>query len=195
MLSPTPHAGPTSRQVVADIEVGQAHGDHRHDGDRGSGHDDRLPGGLGLDADGPPADDADGGVPSRGDGRRLVQAARDAAASDAATADPGGHRLSQDLERLLTSAPVIEQSKGLLMGYYGMDDVAAYSLLRRWSSVTNIKLNRISEQLVGAAAQPAPQPFGALQSFLDSFATILLRYESDKGQPRVERGTPHRGAL
>jgi len=130
-----------------------------------------------------------GGTPAaRREPTRLVEALRDAAATDAATAAAeSGRGPTNDVERLLATVPVIEQSKGLLMGYYGIDAASAYDLLRRWSSIANIKLSQISEQLVAAAAQPAEQPFGAVRSFLDSLPGTLLRHEPPTGRRRVDQ--------
>jgi ANTAR domain-containing protein len=52
------------------------------------------------------------------------------------------------LERRLASQPLIEQSKGILMGHFGMDPETAFALLRRWSSYTNLKIRDISQLLV-----------------------------------------------
>ena len=61
------------------------------------------------------------------------------------------------LRRRLDSLPVIEQSKGILICYFGIDDDTAFKVLRRWSSHSNIKLRDISQLVVDAAsAPPAP---------------------------------------
>ena len=113
-----------------------------------------------------------GPVWTRPESSRLVDAALDAAATDAATAaaadHDGGHGGTDHLGRLLATVPVIEQAKGLLIGYYGIDAASAYTLLRNWSSRSNVKLSRISEQLLAAASQPADRPFAGLQTFLES---------------------------
>ena len=63
----------------------------------------------------------------------------------------------KDLRQRLDTLPVIEQSKGILIGYFGIDADAAFSVLRRWSSHHNIKLRDISKLLVDAASgQPGP---------------------------------------
>ena len=71
-----------------------------------------------------------------------------------------------ELRELLRSLPVIEQAKGMLMGYYGVDADTAFRLLRRWSSVRNIKVRTLSAAIVEAAGQPDPKPYGALQCYL-----------------------------
>jgi len=43
---------------------------------------------------------------------------------------------------------VIEQAKGMLMLVYGLDDVAAFDLLRWRSQSTNVKLRLLAEQIV-----------------------------------------------
>jgi hypothetical protein len=60
--------------------------------------------------------------------------------------------LLEGLQRRLASQAVIEQSKGILIGHYGIDPDTAFDMLRRWSSHTNRKLRDISEMLVTAAA-------------------------------------------
>ena len=45
----------------------------------------------------------------------------------------------EDLKRLLASQPVIEQSKGILMGRLGVGPDTAFQMLTRWSSHTNRK--------------------------------------------------------
>jgi hypothetical protein len=60
------------------------------------------------------------------------------------------------LRQRLRTLPVVEQSKGLLIGYYGVDADTAFAILRRWSSQTNLKLREISAQLVTAASRPGP---------------------------------------
>jgi len=60
-------------------------------------------------------------------------------------------------ERLQTQ-PVIEQSKGLLMGYYGIDADTAFALLKRWSQSSNTKLRDISRILVNAATSQTAVP-------------------------------------
>jgi len=112
-----------------------------------------------------------GPVWTRPESGRLVEAARDAAATDAATAAAadrdGGHGATDHLGRLLSTVPVIEQAKGLLMGYYGIDAASAFTVLRSWSSRNNVKLSQLSEQVLAAASQPADRPFGGLRTFLE----------------------------
>jgi ANTAR domain len=62
----------------------------------------------------------------------------------------------EGLQQRLKTLPVIEQSKGLLIGHYGVDADTALVILRRWSSHTNLKLRVISQYLVAAASRPRP---------------------------------------
>ena len=62
-----------------------------------------------------------------------------------------------NLRAKLASLPVIEQAKGILMGRYQVSPDAAFALLRRWSSHTNLKLRDISGLLVDAASHPGDQ--------------------------------------
>ena len=60
-----------------------------------------------------------------------------------------------NLRARLDTLPTIEQSKGILMLRYQIDAETAFSLLRRWSSHTNIKLRHLSRLLVDAATRDA----------------------------------------
>jgi hypothetical protein len=71
-----------------------------------------------------------------------------------------------DLRALLSTLPVIEQAKGLMMGYYGVDADTAFDVLRRWSQNRNIKIRRLSAALTAAAAKPDPEPYGGLRRYL-----------------------------
>lgn len=64
--------------------------------------------------------------------------------------------------------PTIERAKGMLMGLLGCDADTAYAVLRRWSQHHNVKLRLLDTDLVAAAAQPHPEPSGALRAFLRS---------------------------
>jgi ANTAR domain len=77
----------------------------------------------------------------------------------------------EGLRQRLASQPVIEQAKGILIGYYGIDDEAAFQLLRRWSQESNTKLRHIAELLTeSAASQEAnrPAPHQTVQEVLPS---------------------------
>jgi hypothetical protein len=58
-----------------------------------------------------------------------------------------------DLLHKMESLPVIEQSKGVLSGYFGISPDDAFNLLRRWSSHNNRKIRDISQLVVAAASQ------------------------------------------
>ena len=77
------------------------------------------------------------------------------------------------LHRRLETLPVIEQSKGILIGRYGIDPDSAFCLLRRWSSHTNLKLRDISRLIVDAASQGFPQQC-ALDDLLRRLDTASL---------------------
>ena len=70
------------------------------------------------------------------------------------------------LRRRLDSQPVIEQAKGLLIGYYGIEDERAFAVLRRWSQVTNTRLVMVATRLVVAASQPSDTPYGSVAAVL-----------------------------
>jgi ANTAR domain len=85
---------------------------------------------------------ADGHADGEGPGRR--------------TGEPGAPLIdvaaliaeNEGLRQRLASQPVIEQAKGVLMGYYGVTADTAFQLLRRWSQDTNTKLRHIAELLI-----------------------------------------------
>jgi anti-anti-sigma factor len=54
------------------------------------------------------------------------------------------------------SRAAIDQAKGALMLVYGMDDTAAFDLLKWYSQRSNIKLRELAETLVSAASQGMP---------------------------------------
>jgi anti-anti-sigma factor len=54
------------------------------------------------------------------------------------------------------SRAAIDQAKGALMLVYGMDDAAAFDLLRWYSQRSNVKLRDLADALVAAAAQGMP---------------------------------------
>ena len=69
------------------------------------------------------------------------------------------HELVFDLEGLehrLATQPVIEQSKGILMGHFGIGPDTAFDMLRRWSSHTHLKVRDISQLLVATAVPDLP---------------------------------------
>lgn len=74
----------------------------------------------------------------------------------------------EDLRRLAVGLPVIEQAKGVLMGYYACDAAAAFALLSRWSTARNIKLRLIAADVVAAASRPSPDRYGSLARLVAS---------------------------
>ena len=71
------------------------------------------------------------------------------------------------LEHLLATQPVIEQSKGILMGHLGIGPGAAFDVLRRWSSHINLKVRDICEILVTTATtNPPANPGRASQELI-----------------------------
>jgi hypothetical protein len=132
-----------------------------------------------------------------------VQYARSTLNPAAANGLHCGSKLTEDdllaelagLRRRLDTLPVIEQSKGILMGYFGIDAACAFNVLRRWSSHTNTKLRDISQLLVDAASTP-PGPGQPQGSALDHLITRLQARDSpaESGSgPASSRRTPHPG--
>jgi hypothetical protein len=67
--------------------------------------------------------------------------------------------LAQENENLrvaIDSRAVIEQAKGALMLRYGLDQDAAFAVLKRWSQDSNIKLHTIAQTLVDWATGNDP---------------------------------------
>jgi hypothetical protein len=67
----------------------------------------------------------------------------------------------EGLGQRLARQAVVEQAKGILMGYYSIDSDTAFQLLCRWSQNTNTKLRHIAEQLTDTIthhtdSRPAP---------------------------------------
>jgi hypothetical protein len=69
--------------------------------------------------------------------------------------------LAQENENLrvaIGSRAVIEQAKGALMLRYGLDQDAAFAVLKRWSQDSNIKLHTVAQALVDWATGNDPPP-------------------------------------
>jgi ANTAR domain-containing protein/PAS domain-containing protein len=56
--------------------------------------------------------------------------------------------ISERLAEITEHRAVIEQAKGMLMLIYGLDDDAAFDLLRWRSQSSNVKLRRLAEKIV-----------------------------------------------
>lgn len=116
---------------------------------------------------------------------RLVAAARDAAATDAATAaaadHDGCHGATDHLSRLLSTLPLVEQARGLLIGYFGIDADAAFDLLVRWSQSTNTKLTGLSDALLIAASttRPGDEPFSGVRTFVATVGSTNPRVDPE----------------
>lgn len=55
---------------------------------------------------------------------------------------------NENLRRKLETQPVIEQAKGILMGYHGVSADDAFDLLRRWSQDSNTKLHQVARAVI-----------------------------------------------
>ena len=72
------------------------------------------------------------------------------------------------LRDLVRTLPVIEQAKGVLIGYYGISADQAFRVLRRWSSVRHVKIRDLCSTLVeGVAGFPRPDLTDGLGAILD----------------------------
>ncbi len=73
--------------------------------------------------------------------------------------------------RLLTQ-PVIEQAKGVLVGFYGIDPDTAFTVLVRWSQHTNTKLRLLAENLVEAAVSAEGESQAGLRELLHQLTDL-----------------------
>jgi hypothetical protein len=71
------------------------------------------------------------------------------------------------LRRRLATQPTIEQAKGVLVGFYGIDADTAFAVLVRWSQHTNTKVHLLAAGLVAAASQSCGQPQAGLRRFIN----------------------------
>ena len=81
----------------------------------------------------------------QGSNHRPVRPDRSATSSWAAAVEEMD---APDLRSLVLSLPVIEQAKGVLMGFYGCDSTVAFAVLRRWSSTRQVKIRDLAAALV-----------------------------------------------
>lgn len=97
------------------------------------------------------------------------------------------------------SRSAIDQAKGALMLVYGMDEDAAFNLLRWYSQRSNVKLRDLADALVSAAAQGVPMS-GDNRRRLDEVFFGLAGGHSEAADPSaagdlaatmiVEQGVP-----
>ena len=78
----------------------------------------------------------------------------------AASTDPGRLRYSAyaRLQARLTSLPLIEQAKGIIMAQYGWPEDQAFDAMRRMSQQENIKVRELAASIVAQARSAPAQP-------------------------------------
>lgn len=116
---------------------------------------DKLPGLDSTTADGAAVDGIDAWGGAERDGHRPTLTD---SVVDVRTCAVPADELVEEVTRLrarLDTLPTIEQAKGILMVHERIDAGAAFNLLRRWSSHTNMKLRHISRLIVDAASRDA----------------------------------------
>ncbi len=64
------------------------------------------------------------------------------------------HDVDEALERLSETRPAIDQAKGALMFAYGIDEEAAFALMREYSQHVNRKVRDLAADLVESLSQP-----------------------------------------
>ncbi|GAA2449940.1 ANTAR domain-containing protein [Streptomyces glaucus] len=77
--------------------------------------------------------------------------------------------LQQEVEQLrqaITSRPVIDQARGILMAVHGCTSDEAWHILREASQLSNTKLRRVAEAVTASAVATAPPPPPALRRAL-----------------------------
>ncbi|MDT5079397.1 MAG: hypothetical protein QOJ80_4034 [Mycobacterium sp.] len=67
-------------------------------------------------------------------------------------------RVAETIQGALENRAAIEQAKGMLMALHGIDDGAAFDMLRRESQAKNIRLHVIASDLVERLSQPNGAP-------------------------------------
>ena len=72
-------------------------------------------------------------------------------------------RENDDLRGILARRAVIEQAKGALILRYGLDDDAAFALLRRWSQTSNVKVHTVADKLINGVCRGSPRHTGTDQ--------------------------------
>jgi len=77
------------------------------------------------------------------------------------------------LRAMAASMPVIEQAKGIVMGCYGVDATAAFGLLTRVSSTTNLKLRTLAATVVETASNPGGSTPGPGSSSCDQVRQVF----------------------
>lgn len=65
-------------------------------------------------------------------------------------------RVGAEIEKITASRAAIEQAKGMLRVIYGIEDDAAFELLRWRSQLANVKLRQLAEQIVEDFTEASP---------------------------------------
>jgi hypothetical protein len=76
-------------------------------------------------------------------------------------ATPNGNEIFREIAQLrlkLTSQPVIEQAKGMLMQSFGLKADDAFNVLKSLSQDCNVKLRDVSRRIVDDCTSDAPRP-------------------------------------
>lgn len=94
--------------------------------------------------------------------------------------DPMRNHATEVVTALTEHRAAIEQAKGALMVLFGIEDGAAFDLLKTYSSQHNIKLALVAERLVAGFCDPAFSRVDPVRSLLD----ILMTLGTDTGERR-----------
>jgi hypothetical protein len=102
------------------------------------------------------------------------------------TARAAPEHLTHAVEEVGERRAVIEQPKGMLILLYGVDEEAAFDMLRRPSQTTNVKLRALDEQLVlDYRALSNGEAFPARRVYEKTLMTIHERITRDRSDPAV----------
>jgi hypothetical protein len=77
----------------------------------------------------------------------------------------------------------IERTKGMLMVVYGIDDVAAFDLLKSLSQVRNIKLGLLAQQIAKDFAELGTDAIASRSQFDQRLLTAHLRASDSADHP------------
>ena len=106
---------------------------------------------------------------------------------DATTSEPGSdeQRITEALRAISERRAVIEQAKGMLMLIYGLDEHAAFDLLRWQSQQHNVKLRSLAEQVVKDISELGKRK--PLQNRLDHDKVLLTAHQRIANVARRQR--------
>jgi hypothetical protein len=101
---------------------------------------------------------------------------------------PSEDAITRQVARITERRSVIEQTKGMLMVIYGIDDTAAFNVLKSLSQVHNIKLGLLAAQIATDFCGLSETLIGARARFDQDLLTAHLR--AAKADGHADCATP-----